>query len=212
MGRAFRDGRHRPAGRQGLVGLIEGQGGACPLRCRRCARSSSRMAPRPASGSRRARRSRADIVVSNADSAWTYRHLLAPAAAPPLDRPADRARALLDEPVRLVFRHQTPVPRRRRTTRSCSGPRYQRAAAPTSSSARCWPTISASICTARPRPTRRWRRRAATRSTCSSPVPHLGSGTDWRAEAERYRRSDRALSGARPCCPAWRTRSSPRAC
>ncbi len=45
------------------------------------------------------------------------------------------------------------------------GPRY-RACCTTSSSSMCWPRISASICTARPRRTLVWRRRAATPSTC----------------------------------------------
>ena len=48
---------------------------------------------------------------------------------------------------------------------------------------RC-PTTSASTSTRRRSPTRRWRRPAAARSTCSSPVPHLGhAAIDWDALA-----------------------------
>ncbi len=65
----------------------------------------------------------ADIVVSNADSAWTYRHLLPSSRAPSLEQPAHRARALLDEPVRLVFRHAAEIPGRAHHT-ILLGPRY----------------------------------------------------------------------------------------
>lgn len=60
---------------EGLVGLIEGQGGA--VRCDAevaeiVTRNGAATGVRLASGERLD----ADIVVSNADSAWTYRHLL----------------------------------------------------------------------------------------------------------------------------------------
>jgi phytoene desaturase len=51
----------------------------------------------------------ADIVVSNADSAWTYRYLLPHAARQRWDQPAIGALTLLDELVRLVFRHQAQI-------------------------------------------------------------------------------------------------------
>lgn len=62
---------------QGLAGLIEGQGGT--VRCGAgvaeiIVEQGAARGVRLASGERVA----ADIVVSNADSAWTYRHLLAP--------------------------------------------------------------------------------------------------------------------------------------
>ncbi len=62
---------------QGLVGLIEGQGGA--VRCGQAVaeitvKDGAATGVRLASGQHLA----ADIVVSNADAAWTYRHLLAP--------------------------------------------------------------------------------------------------------------------------------------
>ena len=61
----------------GLAGLIEGQGGA--LRCG--AKVAEIMVERGAAAGVRlvsGERIGADIVVSNADSAWTYRHLIAP--------------------------------------------------------------------------------------------------------------------------------------
>lgn len=62
---------------KGLVGLIEGQGNT--VRCnadvaRILVKDGRAVGVRLASGEELA----ADIVVSNADSAWTYRHLLAP--------------------------------------------------------------------------------------------------------------------------------------
>ena len=77
---------------EGLVKLIEGQGGR--LRCNgRSARSSCRTARRAACASLSGETIDADIVVSNADSAWTYRHLL-PASARSrwTDRRIERAR------------------------------------------------------------------------------------------------------------------------
>ena len=58
----------------------------------------------------------ADIVVSNGDTAWTYKHLVDAQLAPPLDRPPHRQRPLLDEPVRLVLRHQEALSKTCRTT------------------------------------------------------------------------------------------------
>jgi len=62
---------------RGLVGLLEGQGGAlvCNAEVREITVQDGR-----ATGVRLAngQRLRADIVVSNADTAWTYRHLIAP--------------------------------------------------------------------------------------------------------------------------------------
>ena len=67
----------------GLVRLIEGQGGSVRCNAEVARDHRRRTARRAACGSPRARRIAADVVVSNADSAWTYRHLL----------PAQRARA-----------------------------------------------------------------------------------------------------------------------
>jgi phytoene dehydrogenase-like protein len=78
MGRAFCDGG---TGRlvDGLVRLIEGQGGT--VRCG-AAVDAITVANGAATGIRLASGEviDADIVVSNADSAWTYRHLLPPHA------------------------------------------------------------------------------------------------------------------------------------
>ena len=76
---------------QGLVGLIEGQGGEVRCGAEVAAITRRGRAGRPACGWPRGETIAADIVVSNADSAWTYRHLLPAARAAPLDRPADRA-------------------------------------------------------------------------------------------------------------------------
>ena len=77
LGRAFRHGRHGPRWSTAWSALIRGPGRQHPLQRRGGARSSSPTAA--ATGVRLglpARPIAADIVVSNADSAWTYRHLL----------------------------------------------------------------------------------------------------------------------------------------
>ena len=71
---------------RGLVGLIEGQGGS--VQCSRGVAQISVEHGRAGGGVARARATgvrlesgehvAADVVVSNADSAWTYKHLLAP--------------------------------------------------------------------------------------------------------------------------------------
>ena len=129
----------------------------------------------------------ADIVVSNADTAWTYRHLVAPEHRRHWSDRAARPHALFDEPVRLVLRHVAPLRATCRTTRWCSGPRYEGLLRRHLQAGTTWRTTSASTCTGRPRPTLRWRRRAATAFYALSPVPHLDSGTDWASAAERYR-------------------------
>jgi phytoene desaturase len=76
---------------KGLVKLIEGQGGRCAaLRCRADHGGPGRASGvRPESGEVVP----ADVVVSNADSAWTYRHLWRPstAGAGPIGAPSGRA-------------------------------------------------------------------------------------------------------------------------
>lgn len=210
LGRAFRDGRHRPAG-AGAGRADRGPGRHGPLQ-RRGARDHGRgrAGDRRRAGRRRAypgrdrrlqRRQRLDLPPP--DRAAT------PAA---LDRPADRARPLLDEPVRLVFRHAAALRRggapHHPARPSCSGRATGRCCA-TSSAATVSPRISASTCTARPRPIPRSRRRAAMRSTrsrrCRISAP---------ASAGRRRRSRTvATVAASPapcptrCCPAWRRTS-----
>ena len=97
-----------------------------------------------------------------------------------------------------------------RTTRSCSG-RATRAARATSSSARCSPRTSASTCTARPRPTRRWRRPAATPSTCSRRCrTWTAAPTGRRRPRPTAARIEQRLRRHRAARPRGR-RSSPRA-
>ena len=127
----------------------------------------------------------ASIVVSNADSAWTYRKLV-PAAARRkwTDRKLDRSRYSMG-----LFVWYFGVDRRYESVAHHTilmGPRY-RALVTTSSSARFLPTISASTCIGRRPPT------SLAPPGCDtfyvlSPVPNLIGGQDWRAEAEPYRK------------------------
>ena len=177
---------------------------------RRCARSSS--TDGAATGVRLA--SGEDDRGRHRGVQRRFRLDLSPSAAArraaPLDRPADRARALLDEPVRLVLRHAPPYPDVPHHT-ILLGPRY-RELLTTSSSARCWPTTSASTCTARPQPTRRWRRRAAMPSTCCRRCRTWRAAPTGAREAEPYRqRIARHLERHR-AARARRRRSSPRGC
>ena len=94
LGRAFRRWAAPGALVQGLVELIEGQGGA--VRCGAEVERDHRRGRRgdAACGWRRASAIAADVVVSNADSAWTYRHLRAAedrAAAGPTGASSARA-------------------------------------------------------------------------------------------------------------------------
>ena len=186
MGRAFRDGRHRRAGR-GLVELIEGQGGT--IRCNAEVEQIlvERRRARPACGWPPARRSRPISSFRTPIRPGPIASCCRAGDAPALDRPQAGPVALLDGPVRLVFRHR-PALRRRRAPHHPARAALSRAAAATSSSARCWPRISASICTGRRRPTRRSRRRAATRSTCCRRCRTCSADTDWRTAAEPYRK------------------------
>ena len=92
LGRAFRDGRNGKAGR-GSRRPDRFARRRDSLRRRRSRRSWSRTARRKASRSRRARSFGRSVVVSNADSAWTYRHLVPTASRRRwTDRKIDRAR------------------------------------------------------------------------------------------------------------------------
>ncbi len=89
--------------------------------------SSSRTARRTAWSSQSGERIAADIVVSNADSAWTYRHLVPPEPRRRwTDAKLDRAQ-LFDGPVCLVFRRRPPL-RRHRPSHDPDGPALPRAA------------------------------------------------------------------------------------
>lgn len=176
----------------GLVKLIEGQGGA--VRCgaqvaeitvERGAATGVRLASGEAIP--------ADIVVSNADSAWTYRYLLPPEHRRRwTDRRIERARYSMGLFV-WYFGTRRRYPDVAHHT-ILLGPRYRallgdifnrRVLAddfslylhrPTATD----PTLAPEGCDA---------------FYVLSPVPHLGSGTDWGRAAEPYRRAlERSLS------------------
>lgn len=170
---------------QGLVGLIEGQGGS--VRCGQEVREIT-IEDGAATGVRLASGEtiRADIVVSNADSAWTYRYLL-PAAARRrwTNRRIERARYSMSLFVWYFgTRRQYPdVPHHM----ILLGPRYQELLGDIFERKVLAEDFSLYL----HRPT-------ATDPSLAppghdafyvlSPVPHLDSGTDWRQAAEPYRR------------------------
>ncbi len=203
LGRALRRWAAPAAWCSGLVGLIEGQGGA--VRCNAEVRAdhgrSERAAHRRAAGHRR-------------DDRRRHRGLqrrLGLDLPPPAPAPGTAAAGPTGASSKARYsmslfvwyfgtRASTPTCR---TTRSCSA-RATASCSTTSSSARCWRTTSASTCTARPPPTRRWRRPAATRSTCSRRCRTWTAAPTGRAGRAVSAR-DRAAPARRPCCPASRT-------
>lgn len=169
----------------GMARLIEGQGGR--LRCNETVREievggGAAVGVRLAGGERIA----ADVVVSNADSAWTYRYLV-PARARRrwTDRRIERARYSMSLFV-WYFGTKRRYPEVPHHT-ILLGPRYRgllediferRVLAedfslylhrPTATD----PSLAPAGCDA---------------FYVLSPVPHLGSGVDWRERAEPYRR------------------------
>lgn len=171
---------------QGLVGLIEGQGGSV-----RCNQSVAQIlverkracGVRLASGQEIA----ADVVVSNADSAWTYRHLLAPEHRRRwTDRRIEKARYSMSLFV-WYFGTRRQYPEVAHHTIAL-GPRYRELLGdifdrkllaedfslylhrPTATD----PSLAPPGCDA---------------FYVLSPVPHLESGTDWARQAEPYRRA-----------------------
>ncbi len=170
---------------QGLARLIEGQGGA--VRCGAdvaeiVVEHGQARGVRLASGERIA----ADIVVSNADSAWTYRHLIAPQHRRRwTDRRLERARYSMG-----LFVWYFGTRRRYEEVAHHTillGPRYRALLHDIFRRHRLAEDFSLYL----HRPT-------ATDPSLAppgqdafyvlSPVPHLASGTDWAAEGERYRR------------------------
>ena len=195
---------------KGLVSLIEGQGGTRALRPGGDAiivvkrRDRDRRAARFGRGDRRRRRGvQCGLGLDLSASAGA-------GCAASLDRPQDRARALFDEPVRLVLRHEAPIPGR-------SAPHHparaalSRTARATSSTARCWRPTSAYTCTGRPRPTPRSRRRAATPSTCCRRCRTSAAAPTGRRQAEVYRRAIAQHlerdDAARPRAVTWSRRA-----
>ena len=93
---------------RGLAGLIEGQGNII--------RTHSEVTEITTEGGRATgvrlasgETLPADIVVSNADAAWTYQKLLAKTPPQALERPQVQGGAPFHEPVRLVFRHAQAI-------------------------------------------------------------------------------------------------------
>jgi phytoene desaturase len=169
---------------RGLVGLIEGQGGQ--VRCGADVEEIT-LTGRRASGVRLAggERIAADIVVSNADAAWTYRHLV-PAGARRrwTDRRIDRAR--YSNGLFIWYfgtRRQYPsVPHHT----ILLGPRYRGLIEDIFERK----VLAADMSLYLHRPTAT--DPALAPAGCDTfyalaPVPHLGSGTDWSKVAEPYR-------------------------
>jgi phytoene desaturase len=171
---------------KGLVKLIEGLGGS--VRCGQgveqiLVENGAACGVRLAGGERIA----ADIVVSNADSAWTYRHLVAPEHRKRwTDRRIEKARYSMSLFV-WYFGTRRKYPDVAHHTIAL-GPRYKELLGdifdrklladdfslylhrPTATD----PSLAPPGCDA---------------FYVLSPVPHLQSGTDWRVQAEPYRRA-----------------------
>ena len=171
---------------RGLVSLIEGQGGV--LRC-----SSGVAQIVVAQGRACGVRLEtgevvdADVVVSNADSAWTYRHLVAPEHRHRwTDRRIERARYSMSLFV-WYFGTNRRYPDIAHHTIAL-GPRYRELL--TDIFERKVLAQDFSLYLHRPTATDP----SLAPPGCDtfyvlSPVPHLQSGTDWSVEAERYRRA-----------------------
>jgi phytoene desaturase len=171
---------------QGLVRLIEGQGGVV-----RCGAEVAQITVqgRRATGVRLASGETiaADVVVSNADSAWTYRYLLPPDARRRWsDRRIERARYSMSLFVWYfgTARCYPDVPHHT----ILLGPRYRTLLEDIFERKVLAPDFSLYL----HRPTATDPSLAP--AGCDafyvlSPVPHLASGTDWRAQAVPYRRA-----------------------
>ena len=170
----------------GLVKLIEGQGGG--VLCRRevreiLVRNGAACGVRLASGEI----IKADLLVSNADSAWTYRHLL-PASARSrwTDARIERARYSMSLFV-WYFGTRRKYPDVMHHT-ILLGPRYKELL--TDIFERKVLAEDFSLYLHRPTATDP----SLAPEGCDafyvlSPVPHLQSGTDWNVAAEKYRRA-----------------------
>ena len=177
----------------GLVDLIEGQGNA--LRCDSevaeiLVQAGKAVGVRLVDGERIA----ADIVVSNADAAWTYRHLL-PAAVRRRwsNGKLERARYSMGLFV-WYFGTRCQYPEVEHHT-IMLGPRYRELLGDIFD--RKVLADDFSLYLHRPTATDP----SLAPAGCDtfyvlSPVPHLGSGTDWSATAERYRQAIEKLLSA----------------
>jgi phytoene desaturase len=171
---------------KGLVSLIEGQGGC--LRCNQAVAQIT-VADGAATGVRleSGETLAADVVVSNADSAWTYRHLVAPEHRRRwTDRRIERARYSMSLFV-WYFGTRRRYPEVAHHTIAL-GPRYRELL--TDIFQRKVLADDFSLYLHRPTATDP----SLAPEGCDafyvlSPVPHLQSGTDWQAQAEPYRRA-----------------------
>lgn len=171
---------------RGLVGLIEGQGGS--VRCNQGVAEIT-VEDGAATGVRLddGQLLRADVVVSNADSAWTYRHLVAPEHRRRwTDRRIDKARYSMSLFV-WYFGTRRRYPDVAHHTISL-GPRYRELL--TDIFDRKLLAEDFSLYLHRPTATDP----SLAPPGCDafyvlSPVPHLQSGIDWRMQAEPYRQS-----------------------
>jgi phytoene desaturase len=171
---------------EGLVRLIEGQGGRVL-----CGHEVSEISVRDGTacgvGLADGRVVDADIVVSNADSAWTYRHLLPKSARSRwTDRRIERARYSMSLFV-WYFGTRGKYPDVQHHT-ILLGPRYKQLL--TDIFERKILADDFSLYLHRPTATDP----SLAPEGCDafyvlSPVPHLQSGTDWNVMAEKYRRA-----------------------
>ena len=171
----------------GLVGLIEGQGSG--IRCgAEVARDPGHQPHRPRGApGRMGRRSPADIVVSNADPAWTYKNLMPVGQTPPLAGLADQAVPVFQRALRLVLRHPPAVPGR-------APPHDPDGAALPGTAGRHLqaqgPGEGLQPLPAPPHGHGPVRRPPGCDTFYAlAPVPHLDSGTDWKTQAEPYRQA-----------------------
>jgi phytoene desaturase len=177
---------------RGLVGLIGGQGGTvrCDAEIKRILVTNGRaVGVRLASGEEIA----ADVVVSNADSAWTYRHLVAPEERRRwTDRRIENARYSMSLFVWYFGTRRQYGDVAHHTI--LLGPRYRELLRDIFERKVLAPDFSLYL----HRPTATDPSLAP--AGCDafyvlSPVPHLESGTDWSVMAEEYRtRIERRLS------------------
>lgn len=170
---------------QGLVGLIEGQRGAVRLGAEVRAitvQGCTATGVRLASGEE----IKADIVVSNADSAWTYRHLLPSVVRRRwTDRRIEHARYSMSLFV-WYFGTRRRYPHVQHHT-ILLGPRYRELLRDIFVRKVLAPDFSLYL--HRPTATDP----ALAPAGCDAfyvlaPVPHLGAGIDWRERAEPYRK------------------------
>jgi phytoene desaturase len=170
---------------------------------RRSRKSPSRAARHRGASWPTGERIAADVVVSNADSAWTYRTSCRPKCAASAGPTASSSAARYSMSLFVWYfgtnRRYEDVPHHM----ILLGPRYRELLSdiferkvlaedfslylhrPTATD----PSLAPPGCDA---------------FYVLSPVPHLEADTDWTRGREPYPQGDRAGSRSGPCCPAWR--------